>query len=106
MSQSTLENVMEQVWRLAPAEQHKLRDALDARLRNATPYRAHDLERAWIEQHRDEYMNQWVALDGDLLLAHGTDPRAVYLAARSAGCEAPFMEQVAPKLGAFMGGWL
>ncbi len=106
MSNATLEKVIEEARRLSPDEQRKLREALDRDLQRARSYRAHDREQAWIEQHRDEYMNQWVALDGDKLLAHGTDARTVYLAARAAGVEAPFLEQITPKQEAFMGGWL
>ena len=42
------------------------------------PYRTHYEERAWIEAHRDEYLGQWVALDGDRLIAHGSDAKKVY----------------------------
>ena len=107
MSSAIVERILEEVKRLTPDERRELREAL-AREPTTTPaYNTHERERAWIEQNRDEYLDQWVALDGDRLLAHGTDAREVYLAARAAGVRAPFVERVKLKEeGAFWGGWL
>lgn len=107
MSSVIVERILEEVKRLTPEEQRELREAL---ARETSPprmdYDTHERERAWIERHRDEYLEQWVALDGDRLLAHGPDARAVYLTAREAGVRAPFVEQIKPKgEGAFWGGW-
>jgi hypothetical protein len=60
----------------------------------------------WIDEHRAEYLGQWVALEGDRLIAHGPDALAVDRAARAAGIESPFLEQVREKEGPFCGGWL
>ena len=51
-------------------------------------------EDAWIEKHRDEYLGQWVPVEGDSLIAHGTDAGQVYLAAREPGIAVPFIERV------------
>jgi hypothetical protein len=51
----------------------------------APSYRTHEDERAWVEAHREEFLGQWVALDGGKLVAHGTDARAVYDEARAQG---------------------
>jgi antitoxin ParD1/3/4 len=59
----------------------------------------------WIEEHRREYMGQVVALDGDRLVAQGTDPRAVYLAARQAGVEVPSLVVVRAEEELPFGGW-
>ena len=53
----------------------------------AATYRTHYEERAWIEAHREEFLDQWVALDGNNLVAHGTDARAVYDEARAQGVD-------------------
>lgn len=107
MSSATVERILEEVRRLTPDERRELREALAREPMTPPAYNTHERERAWIEQNRDEYSGQWVALDGDRLLAHGSDARAVYLAAREAGARAPFLERVAPKEeGAFWGGWL
>jgi hypothetical protein len=53
-------------------------------------------ELRWLKEHRHEYMGQWVALDGDRLVAHGTNAREALQAAREAGVKAPFIEQIFP----------
>lgn len=69
------------------------------------PTARRDRERAWVDAHRDEYIGQWIALEGDRLITHGKDSRAVYLAAREAGIEVPFMAHVDPVEEPSMGGW-
>jgi hypothetical protein len=39
-------------------------------------------ETQWISDHGHEYAGEWVALDGDRLLAHGPDPKQVFAEAR------------------------
>jgi hypothetical protein len=107
MSSGIVERILEEVRRLTPDERRELREALAREPQSAPVYDTHERERAWIERNRDGYVGQWVALDGDRLLAHGQDARRVYLAAREAGVRAPFLERVTPKEeGAFWGGWL
>ncbi len=61
----------------------------------------------WIEDHRPEYLGQWVALDGGCLVSHGPDARQVHLAAKAAGIEVPFVERVTEEETLpFCGGWL
>jgi len=61
----------------------------------------------WIDDHRAEYLGQWVALVGDRLISHGPDARQVYLEAKAAGVEVPFVECVRKKETLpFIGGWL
>ncbi|HVF26666.1 MAG TPA: DUF5678 domain-containing protein [Pyrinomonadaceae bacterium] len=102
---ATLEQLIEEARRLPPAEKRRLRDALDRELQSAPTYRTHERERAWIEANRDEYLGQWVALDGDKLLAHGHDAREVADAARAAGMTVPFVVRVESKMEAYWGGW-
>jgi Family of unknown function (DUF5678) len=68
--------------------------------------RNHYEERAWIEAYREEFLDQWVALDGGHLVAHGTDARTVYEEARAQGVESPYLVHVVPKVDAYIGGWL
>ena len=94
--------------KLPPEERTRLRDALDRLKSNGdfTPsYNTNEQERAWIEAHRDQYLHQWVALDGDRLLAHGSDAKQVYDEARRQGITSPYLEQVSPKQEGFIGGW-
>jgi hypothetical protein len=51
----------------------------------APPPKDRSRENTWLEKHRDEYDGQWVALDGDRLLAHGPKLKEVAAAARAAG---------------------
>ena len=59
----------------------------------------------WIGEHRAEYLGQWVALEGDRLVSHGSDVLQVDAAARAAGIASPFLEQVLEEK-AFCGGWV
>jgi predicted Zn-dependent protease len=109
---ATLEQIINEARALPPVEQAKLRQALDRELeqpapdQSATPgYRTNEQERAWVEAHRDEYLGQWVALDGDHLIAHGTDGKRVYDEARAQGITAPYLVHVTPKVEAYVGGW-
>jgi hypothetical protein len=54
-------------------------------------------ELQWLKEHRHEYLEQWVALDGDRLIAHGPQAREVYAAARAAGIKSPFVEFISVK---------
>lgn len=42
-------------------------------------------EWAWLTEHSDEYAGQWVALDGDRLIAHGLQFKEVLQTARKLG---------------------
>lgn len=58
----------------------------------------------WLDQHREKYAGQWVALHGGRLLAHGTDAKKVHQAARASGL-LPLVAYVEPARQAFWGGW-
>ena len=57
----------------------------------------------WLRVNRAKYMNQWVCLDGDKLIAHGTDGRKVYRHAKEYGIEVPFMHHIVEESD--WGGW-
>lgn len=111
MSSATLERILDEVKRLTPEERRELREALDreaARAAAPPPVWTDDRwerEQRWLEEHRDEYQGQWVALEGDRLLAHGTDARAVYVAAREAGVRAPLVTRVEGRDELPFAGW-
>ena len=105
---ATLEQILAEARKLPIDEQRRLRAALNALESNGDTmpaYRTNQQERAWINAHRDEFLDQWVALDGDRLVAHGIDAKKVYDEARERGITAPYLERVSPKQEAFMGGW-
>lgn len=49
------------------------------------PVRDRTREYAWVDQHRDEYEGQYVALDGDTLIAAGASAKEVVAVARARG---------------------
>jgi predicted DNA-binding antitoxin AbrB/MazE fold protein len=51
-------------------------------------------EMAWLAAHEREYAGQWLALDGDTLLSHGSDAHAVREEARRRGVDRPLMFHV------------
>ena len=103
---ATLEQIIDETHALSPAEKRELRRALDRKLVQAAPVQSRATESASVDHHRDEYLGQWVAVEDDNLIAHGSDPRQVYLSARAAGITTPFIVRVHKREDAFMGGWL
>ena len=58
----------------------------------------------WIDKHKEEFDGQFVVLDGNQLVAHGTDSKTVYDEARAKGYKSPFLKRVKAKVLPF-GGW-
>lgn len=59
----------------------------------------------WLEEHRREYSDQWVALDGDILLAAGREAKEVFDGARRSGVSRPLIVHVEPADAPPFGGW-
>jgi hypothetical protein len=57
----------------------------------------------WMRQNRDKYLNQWVCLEGDRLIAHGADALKVHRQAKDAGIEIPYLEHIVEESD--WGGW-
>ena len=55
------------------------------------PVRDFSREHAWLKKHRDEYDGQWVALNGDKLIAAGFDGKEVARKARELGSNGAFI---------------
>jgi predicted DNA-binding antitoxin AbrB/MazE fold protein len=51
-------------------------------------------EQEWLAAHELEYAGQWVALDGDALLSHGSDAHAVRDEARRKGVHLPLLVHI------------
>lgn len=60
----------------------------------ATAFNPRTAEFQWLEQHRNEFRGQWVALEGSDLLSHGADARQVRDEARSKGVRTPLLVHV------------
>jgi hypothetical protein len=50
----------------------------------------------WLRLHSKEYGGEWVALDGDRLIAHGPDAMKVYAAAEVDGAYLPMIKYIEP----------
>jgi len=62
------------------------------------------LSMKWIDENRQKFLGQWVCLDGDRLVAHGTDALKIYKKAREKGIEVPFVEHIVEEKEAYGGG--
>lgn len=108
MSEITVENIFTQIVQLPPIERFRLQRLLD-QLEQAEqkpskvpldprvppiPQPDYRPSMRWLTEHAREYAGQWVALDGDRLIAHGPDARAVYAAANADGAYLPLVTQV------------
>lgn len=109
MSQHRIEEVLARINALSLQEQSQLRRRLKEQSSDpappvnmqqvAPPSSIKDLTRetAWLEQNRDKYAGQWVALDGDRLISSGSDATAVYAAAKAAGIADALLFKVEPR---------
>jgi hypothetical protein len=55
-------------------------------------------EQEWLRAHGQEYSGQWVALNGEELLSHGSDARSVRDEARAKGVQTPLMVHIQDEL--------
>lgn len=116
---ATLEQIIDEAHSLSPAEKRKLRQVLDLELEQVESHdraqpthsvngddetRERRLE--WLKSHREEYGGQYVALDGDQLLAVGPNYRIAREKALAAGKPNAFVTYLSkPDEIAEMGGW-
>ncbi|HMV51783.1 MAG TPA: DUF5678 domain-containing protein [Blastocatellia bacterium] len=64
-------------------------------------------EREWLRSYRAQYRGRFVALDGNRLLAYGTDEGLVIDQAREAGISKPFVTYIESEAEEHsLGGWL
>ncbi|MGH9769421.1 MAG: DUF5678 domain-containing protein [Blastocatellia bacterium] len=111
MHDITVESILQQVAMLPPGEQTRLRVLLfngDSErnairrgppIKLATPIPEPDLPGAmqWLADNSDQYIGQWVALDGGRLIAHGANHDEVAEAAKVDGAYLPLITFVEPK---------
>jgi Family of unknown function (DUF5678) len=105
MSQVTVENILTQITQLPSNERVRLRTLMAQEIENRKPAKTSLDKRVppipapnsqaamkWLAEHAREYVEQWVALDGERLIAHGKDSQAVYAAAKADGAYLPLVE--------------
>ncbi|CAN5190056.1 hypothetical protein BH20ACI1_BH20ACI1_15830 [soil metagenome] len=112
----TVENAIEIIRQLPPPEREKVRDWINEENSNELTEKEEkkaELERKnekfkralqWVEKNKEEYDGQFVLLEGDDLIAHGTNPKELYETARNKGIKIPFVKRVKAKELPF-GGW-
>src|SRR6266498_3405253 len=103
MSDITVGNILKQIEELPFTEQWRLHnllgDKLNKRDKASPDHRVppkpmpEGAMRAlqWIAEHAREYEGQWVALDGDRLIAHGANADEVFDAAEAYGADLPLV---------------
>ncbi|MGH9755594.1 MAG: DUF5678 domain-containing protein [Blastocatellia bacterium] len=120
MSEITADNIFSQIVQLPSSELTRLRHLLDqmdqAEQKPSEPMLTHQQkvekkrpkppldkrvppipvpdsarEMRWIANHRREYAGQWVALDGDRLIAHSPNHDEVWVAAQADGASLPMV---------------
>lgn len=106
MSEINLETVLAQAQQLPPGERQRLIELLSResspppekkrgrRVPPPVPYKDRSREYQWLKDHAREYVGQWVALEGDQLVAHGARGAEVLAEAKRKGFDRPLLLQV------------
>ncbi len=106
MAQATAELILAEIAALPSEEREKLKTLLNRRPATVQdqgmpsvfipPFDAEDATPSlkWIEEHRAEFAGQYVALDGDRLVAHGSAPQEIIAAVRASGLNGLFFTLV------------
>ena len=102
MSSMTAESILPLIAQLSQPERAKLRVLLDQQAESEQPakvprdkrltlepMRDCSLEMQWIAEHAHQYANQWVALDGDRLIAASHSHDEVAAAVDADGADSP-----------------
>ncbi len=108
---STFEQAIEVIRQLPPTEREKVKYWLEHEGETDTSNNfeerrlrfQHSMQ--WIQENREKFDGQWVALDGGTLLAHGTDGKKVHAEAQAKGVKTPLMHRVSIKEAQPFGGW-
>jgi Family of unknown function (DUF5678) len=114
--QTTIEQVIEAASHLSSKEIHELgkwireKESLGVKTnaKNAEveeKIRKFKLAMKWIAENRNEYLGQWVCLDGNQLISCGKDGTKVYQEAIAKRIESPFMEFIKEEDTHYLGGW-
>lgn len=76
-----------------PAEPVKVKPPLDKRV-PCEPMPDDTRERQWVKDHKHEYAGQWVALDGDRLIAASPNRMEISAAVKADGAKLPLIVRV------------
>ena len=111
--QANLEQAIEIIKTLPIEDYNKLRQAIDEeenvkRAKNEKlQWRIERYKKArkWLDENSDKYLNQWVCLEGDKLIAYGTEALEVHKIAIEQGIESPFLHHIVEEPKFYVGGW-
>ena len=110
----SFDQIIKSIEKLPAAEQEKIRQWLEdkeAKNGEGDGSQAHANRSSkslkWLHENQEKYSGQWVALDGDRLIASGSTAKEVYSKAKVEGVETPFVELVTGRESEpFTEGWL
>jgi|SRR6185369_5499588 len=110
----SVDQIIKSIAQLSAAEQERIRRWLEDKRatngeRQGSQAHANRSERSlrWLHENRENYPGQWVALDGDRLIASGRTAKEVYSKAKAEGVVIPFVELVTDQQSVpSSGGWL
>lgn len=113
--QANLEQAIEIIKTLPPEDFRRLDEWFEEQKRQDKQAREkeHNLKaeleqykkaRKWINENGEKYMNEWVCLEGDRLIAHGADGLEVHHKAKESGVKSPFLHRITDESLPF-GGW-
>jgi len=108
--QTNLEQAIEIIRTLPPEDFEKVSEVFDEEKARREKEKKSNWQierykkaRKWLDEHGAEYMNQWVCLEGDRLIAHGADALEVHRRAKESGIKIPFVHHIVPEVD--WGGW-
>jgi hypothetical protein len=106
----SVDQIIKSIAPLPAAEQERIRRWLEEKpTTNGAQAQANRSARSlrWLQENGEKYSVQWVALNGDRLVASGRTAKEVYSKAKAEGVEIPFVERVTdPEPVPSTGGWL
>ena len=110
----SFDQIIKSIEQLSAPERERIRRWLDAREASnekETGSQAQAERSAkslrWLDENQEKYSGQWVALDGDRLIANGPTAKEVYSKAKAEGVATPFVELVTRREPVpFTGTWL
>jgi hypothetical protein len=107
MSTLTAESILKLIEQLPPTERNRLNQLLawkQAESAKAKPpfdkrspfelMKDRTREMKWIEEHKHEYVGQWVALDGDRLIVASPIRAEISAAIKADGAELPLVHRI------------
>jgi hypothetical protein len=109
----SFDQIIKSIDQVTAADQERIRRWLDEKKTSIGEEGSQTVENRsaqslrWLHENREKYLGEWVALDGDRLIASGPTAKEVYSKAKAEGVEIPFVEIVTGRESEpVTGGWL